>query len=91
MLAVAILVLNVFDVLTTQSMLARGGTEMNPLSARLIENGILPHTKISVAAFITVAAIAAAGHRRVSNLLLMVAGFYFVVVAGNAIQLLVHG
>lgn len=91
MLAVAILVLNVLDVLTTQTMLARGGTEMNPLSARLIENGILPHTKISVAAFIAVAALAAGAHRRVSNLLMMVASFYFVVVMGNSIQLILHG
>ncbi|HEX6595603.1 MAG TPA: DUF5658 family protein [Acidimicrobiales bacterium] len=87
----AILVLNVLDVLTTQTMLARGGTEMNPLSARLIENGILPHTKISVAAFIAVAALAAGAHRRVSNLLMMVASFYFVVVMGNSIQLILHG
>jgi len=91
MLAVSILVLNVLDVLTTHTMLARGGTEMNPVSARLIEIGILPHTKISLAAFIAVASLAAAGHRRVSNLLMMVACFYLVVVAGNSLQLIAHG
>ncbi|HVL27859.1 MAG TPA: DUF5658 family protein [Acidimicrobiales bacterium] len=91
MLVVAILLLNVFDVLTTETMLARGGTEMNPLSAWLIHNEILPHTKLSVCAFIAVAAAAAAGRRRVSNLLMMVASFYLVVVAGNSVQLLIHG
>jgi hypothetical protein len=90
-LVVAILVLNVLDVLTTHESLARGGQELNPLSGWLIQNGILAHTKISVAAFIGVAAIAASTRRRLSTLLMMVAGFYLVVVSGNSIQLLVHG
>ncbi len=90
-LVVAILLLNVADVLTTQSILARGGQEMNPLSAWLIHNGILPHTKISVAAFIAVAAAACGTHRRVSSLLTVVAGFYAAVVTGNSVQLLLHG
>jgi hypothetical protein len=91
MLVVAILLLNIFDVLTTQSALAKGGVELNPLSGWLISNGILAHAKVSVAAFIGVAAAAASNSKRVSNLLMMVAAFYGVVVAGNAIQLLLHG
>ena len=90
MLVVVILVLNVLDVLTTQSSLARGGIELNPVSGWLITNGILPHAKISIAAFIAVAASAASTHRRVSNLLFMVAGFYGVVVMINAVQLMSH-
>lgn len=91
MLVVAILVLNVADVVTTQMSMARGGIELNPLSGWLIQNGILPHTKIAIASFIAVAAAAASTGRRVSTLLWMVAGFYFVVVGGNAVQLLLHG
>src|SRR5262249_60501854 len=91
MLVVAILVLNVLDVLTTQMSLAKGGVELNPLSAWLIHNGILPHAKIGIAAFIGVAAIVASTRRRVSTLLMMVAAFYFVVVSGNALQLFLHG
>ena len=91
MLVVAILLLNIADVLTTRSSLARGGVELNPLSAWLIHNGILTNAKVAIAAFIGVAAAAASSRRRVSNLLFMVAGFYFVVVASNGIQLLLHG
>lgn len=91
MLVVAILLLNIADVLTTQSALAKGGTELNPLSGWLISNGILAHAKLSVAAFIGVAATAASNRRRVSTLLMMVAMFYGFVVAGNSIQLLLHG
>lgn len=91
MLVVAILVLNVLDVLTTHASLARGGVELNPVSSWLIHNGILAHAKIGIAAFIAVAAVGASTRRRVSTLLMMVAGFYFVVVGGNAVQLLLHG
>ena len=90
-LVVAILLLNILDVLTTREALARGGQELNPVSGWLIQNGILAHAKISVAAFIGVAAIVASTRRRISTLLMMVAAFYFVVVSGNAIQLIVHG
>jgi hypothetical protein len=90
MLVVAILLLNVLDVLTTQISLARGGIELNPLSQWLINQQMLPHAKISVAAFIAVAAAAAGTHRRVSNLLWMVTSFYAVVVGINAVQLLAH-
>lgn len=88
LMVVAILLLNVLDVVTTQHMLARGGTELNPLSARLIEVGMLPVTKVSVAGFIAVAAVAATSRKRVSTLLMLVAGFYLAVVTGNSLQLL---
>ena len=91
MLVVAILLLNIGDVVTTQMSMARGGLEANPVSGWLIENGALTHTKIAIIAFIAVAAFAAATHRRVSNLLAMVAGFYLVVVGANSVQLLLHG
>ncbi|MGH9279465.1 MAG: DUF5658 family protein [Acidimicrobiales bacterium] len=86
----AILLLNVADVITTQMSLARGGVELNPLSGWLIENGMLAHVKVAVAAFIVVAAIAAASRRRVSSLLMPVAALYVIVVATNATQLALH-
>jgi hypothetical protein len=89
-LVVAILLLNMGDVITTQMSMARGGVEINPLSGWLIENGMLAHTKISVAAFIAVAAAAASTSWKVSKLLVMVAGFYFLFVGANVAQLLVH-
>lgn len=87
MLVGAILLLNVADVITTQMALARGGTELNPLSGWLIENGMLAHVKVAVAAFIVVGAIAAARGRQVSTLLAPVTALYVVVVGTNAVQL----
>ena len=91
MLVVAILLLNIGDVVTTEMSMARGGIEVNPVSGWLIEQGILAHTKMAIIAFIAVAAFASATHRKVSNLLFMVAGFYFVVVGANSVQLLQYG
>ncbi|MGH9225871.1 MAG: DUF5658 family protein [Acidimicrobiales bacterium] len=87
----AILVLNIGDIISTDMSMARGGQEVNPVSGWLIENDLLPHAKMSIIAFIAVAAVAAHAHRKISNLLFMVAGFYFVVVGANSVQLLLHG
>jgi hypothetical protein len=88
MLVAALLLLNVLDVLTTQVSLAKGGVELNPLSRWLIDNGMLAHAKVSVTAFIAVAATAASNSWRVSQLLARVTGFYILVVGANAGQLL---
>ena len=90
MLVVMILLLNVADVITTQMSLARGGVELNPVSGWLIQNGMLPHVKVAVAAFIVVGAIAATNRRRVSTLLAPVVALYVIVVATNGIQLALH-
>lgn len=87
-LVVALLVLNLADVLTTNMVLARGGTELNPLSAWLISNDVLLHTKMGVASFIAVAAAVVAMNRRVSTVLAPVVAYYLVVVASNGSQLL---
>jgi hypothetical protein len=87
-LVVAILVLNVSDILTTQAALARGGVEVNPLSAWLIDLGLLAPAKIGLSAFIAVAAGAVSPHRRLSSRLALVAGIYLVVVMGNSLQLI---
>ncbi|MDQ4096892.1 MAG: DUF5658 family protein [Actinomycetota bacterium] len=88
MLVAALLLLNVLDVLTTQASLANGGVELNPLSRWLIDNGMLAHAKVSVTAFIAVAAAAASNNRRVSELLARVTAFYILVVGANAVQLM---
>jgi hypothetical protein len=90
MLGVAILVLNVADVLTTQMTMARGAVEVNPISAWLIEHGILAPTKIAVAAFIAVAALAVSGRRRLLVPLSAVAGIYTAVVISNSLQLVAY-
>ena len=87
---VAILVLNVGDVLTTQASLARGGVEVNPLSRWLIEYSLLAPAKIGLAAFIAVAAAAVPSGRRLSTRLAIVAGIYVAVVLGNSVQLIIH-
>lgn len=89
-LGVAILLLNMGDVITTQMTLARGAVEINPLSAWLIEHGMLGPTKIAVAAFIAVAALAVSSRRRLSVPLSVVAGIYATVVMGNTVQLVLH-
>lgn len=88
MLGVAILVLNVADVLTTQMTMARGAVEVNPLSAWLIEHGMLAPTKIAVAAFIAVAASAVSGRRKLIVPLSVVAAIYFAVVMSNSMTLI---
>ncbi|MCA1691611.1 MAG: DUF5658 family protein [Acidimicrobiales bacterium] len=90
LLVVAILVLNLGDIITTEMSMARGGVEINPVSGWLIAQGILAPTKIALVAFIAVAAAAASSRRRLSTRLAMVAGFYVAVVAGNGLQLLLH-
>ena len=85
---VAILFLNLGDLITTQMSLSRGGVEINPLSRWLIDNGILAPTKIGLAAFIVVAALAASSRRRHSSALAAVAGIYVAVVSVNSLQLL---
>lgn len=88
MLGVAILVLNVADVLTTQMTMARGAVEVNPVSAWLIEQGILAPTKIAVAAFIAVAAAAVSSRRTLVVPLSVVAAIYLAVVTSNGLTLL---
>jgi hypothetical protein len=90
-LVVAILILNVGDILTTDAVLARGGVEVNPLSAWLIEQNMLASAKIGLSAFIAVAAAAVAGPRRLSTRLAMVAGLYLAVVMANSAQLIFAG
>ncbi len=90
-LVAAILLLNMGDVITTELSMARGGIELNPLSGWLIENGLLVEAKVSVVAFIAVAAAAASDQRRLSTALAIVAGFYSAVVGGNGLQLLLAG
>ena len=87
-LVVAILILNLGDILTTNAVLARGGVEVNPLSAWLIEQNLLAPAKIGLSAFIAVGAAAVAGHRRLSTRLAIVAGIYLAVVMGNSLQLI---
>ena len=84
---VSIFLLNVADVITTQMMLARGGTELNPLSAWLIDNGALVTAKMALVSFIAVAAAAASPVRRLSHPLGIVASIYVIVVALNTFQL----
>ncbi len=87
-LVVAILILNLADILTTDAVLARGGVEVNPLSAWLIEQNLLASAKIGLSAFIAVAAAAVAAHRRLSPRLAIVAGLYLAAVMGNSLQLI---
>lgn len=91
LLVVALLAFNLADVLTTQSVLARGGVELNPVSAWLIDAGALAHVKMAVASFIAVAAAATASSRRVSTLMAPIVAFYLIVVANNVVQLLANG
>ena len=87
-LVVAILILNIGDILTTEAVLARGGVEVNPLSAWLMDQNMLAAAKIGLAAFIAVGAAAVPGHRRLSDRLGLVAGLYLAVVLSNSLQLI---
>lgn len=90
-LVVSLIFLNVADVLTTQMVLARGGSELNPVSSWLIAQGLLPSVKLAVAAFIAVAVAAVPGVRKVSSVLAPVVAAYAAVVFSNTAQLILAG
>lgn len=88
LVAVGLLVaLNVADVVTTRLLLDRGGIELNPLSARLLETGVALLVKVVILAIVGWIV-----HRRVPHLALvsflwLVAGVYVAVVITNGAQL----
>lgn len=87
-LVTALFLLNMADVFTTQMVLNRGGIELNPLSAWLIEQGLLAHAKVAVVSVIAVlAGIHSAAHR-MGPALGAVTVAYIAVVASNGAQLL---
>jgi len=87
-LAVALLLLNLADVLSTRTVLAMGGTEVNPLSRWLIDQGLLAPVKVLIVGFVAVAAHAASTRRQVSAALGAVVAIYAGVVASNVLQIL---
>lgn len=86
-LAGLLLVLNVADVLTTRVLLDMGGLEANPLSAWLIEMGMLAPVKVLVVGFIAVAAQACSVRHRFSVAMGVAAFIYTGVVASNLVQI----
>lgn len=87
-LAVAILLLQVADLVTTGQMAAAGGREANPLAAWLLAADRLVEAKVLLAGFVGVLLLVAPMRRRVRQAIWMVVTFYATVVAVHVAQLL---
>lgn len=79
MLATILGILGVADWVTTQKVLERGGTELNPVAAILLDVGLLLPTKIGLAAIV----IVLASRSQKSAHLIVVIGLYVIIVAWN--------
>jgi hypothetical protein len=89
--AVAIVIFNIIDVLTTRALLHRGHTELNPLALLLIQVGRGALITVKVAFSATLAAYQTSTSKRSILLLALTsatAGTYFAIALGNTLGLL---
>lgn len=87
-LAMAIVLLQVADIVTTLHMAAAGGREANPLAAWLLATDRLVEAKLLLAGFVGVLLLVAPMRRRAQQAIWMVVTFYGAVVAIHLAQLL---
>lgn len=89
-LAVALMVLNVADVLLTRGVLARGGVELNPLMRNLMAGVAAPLAlKVAVCAVAGVLLLCCPPRSRVAEpAAVVLVGVYVAIVAWNALLLL---
>ena len=85
--AVAILVMNAVDVVTTRQLLGDGGTELNPLAGRLIEAGALEEVKVGLSLVVGLLVLVAPLRRRTEQLLWGVVVFYAALLTFHLAQL----
>lgn len=84
---VALLVLNLADLVTTGTVLRAGGLEANPLSAWLMAHGALMVAKLAVVGVVGILAIRLVDRRRAALGLWVTVGIYLTVVLHNAVLL----
>jgi len=88
-----IMVANILDVLTTQIVLAQGGTELNPIADFLIENRLLWVAKFMIPFWVLLLAYIARSRQirvvsKISAAVWFVAGLYSFTVLSNTLYLL---
>jgi hypothetical protein len=86
-LAMAIIVLNAADVVTTRALIDAGGSERNPIAGHFLEQGSLVVVKIGLAGIIGVLKLIAPLRRRAESLLWFAFVAYATVLTLHVVQL----
>jgi hypothetical protein len=86
-LAMAIIVMNATDVVTTQALIAAGGAERNPIAGHFLEHGSLVVVKLGLAGVIGVLMLVAPLRRRCESFLWFAFLAYATVLSLHVVQL----
>lgn len=86
-LAMALIVVNAADIVTTRLLIADGGHEANPLAARLLDAGHLVSVKMGVVGVVGVLLLIAPVRRRAEQALWAVVIVYSLVLTSHLAQL----
>ena len=90
-LAMAIIVMNAADVVTTRMLLEAGGRETNPIANHFLEQGTLTDVKIGLAGFVGVLMLVAPLRRRAESFLGFACVAYATVLSFHLLQLALAG
>jgi hypothetical protein len=90
-LAMAIIVMNAADVVTTRMLLDVGGRETNPIANHFLEQGTLVYVKIGLAGLVGVLMVIAPLRRRVESVLALACCAYGTVLSFHLLQLALSG
>lgn len=88
-LAMAIIVMNAADVVTTRMLIDAGGQERNPIAGHFLERGSLSTVKIGLAGLIGILMLVAPLRRRVESLLWFAVAAYGTVLTLHIVQLVI--
>lgn len=86
-MAMALIVMNAADLVTTRLLLDVGGRETNPIANHFLERGTLPVVKVGLAGVIGVLLLIAPLRRRAESVLWIVSVAYFAVLCFHLVQL----
>ncbi|NLA34444.1 MAG: hypothetical protein GX868_02010 [Actinobacteria bacterium] len=90
-LAASLMMLNLFDVLSTKIVLSLGGVEQNPAMVKVMEHPTYPWlTKLAVCLGVAVLLFAAPKNSRIADRAVMAVVLFYVAVVGWNVQLIVN-
>jgi hypothetical protein len=87
-LAMALIVMNAADVVTTRMLIEAGGTERNPIAAHFLQQGSLVEVKIALAGLVGVLTLVAPLRRRAETFLAVACAAYGTVLTIHLVQVL---